>query len=238
MASARQIAANRRNGAKGGPKTPEGRAAVRFNALRHGLAANSVILPEEDSAEFEELHALLKHDLAPANPMEDALADQIIVSYWRILRARGIERAMLTHHRQTRQHLDPDAAVVQAFIKKDKAGISFQSYFRYDSKIERAYYTALDSLYRRQSLRMKQNRDREGAKLSENGIRSVPSIQKKISVGQASPAGHEDSLSRTPLPHQRTRSEPRRCRHRHVDRLPHRTAKMPIRRGVAFPDYF
>lgn len=43
MASPRQLAANKRNGAKGrGPLSQQGKARSRMNALRHGLAAASI----------------------------------------------------------------------------------------------------------------------------------------------------------------------------------------------------
>ena len=46
MSSARQAAANRQNALKStGPKTPDGKAAVRLNALRHGLLSQEILLP-------------------------------------------------------------------------------------------------------------------------------------------------------------------------------------------------
>ena len=55
MTSDKQADANRRNARKStGPKTPEGKAAVRLNALKHGLLANDVLLPGEDESALEE----------------------------------------------------------------------------------------------------------------------------------------------------------------------------------------
>src|SRR5947209_1264628 len=58
--SRRKLAANRQNsGRSTGPRTPEGKRRVRFNALRHGLLAKEVIVPigdeQEHSAEWERL---------------------------------------------------------------------------------------------------------------------------------------------------------------------------------------
>lgn len=56
MTSDKQTQANRQNALKStGPITPEGKAAVRHNALKHGLLAQDVLVPNEDEAAFEEL---------------------------------------------------------------------------------------------------------------------------------------------------------------------------------------
>ena len=56
MATQQQIDANRRNAQKStGPTTPEGRAAVRHNALKHGLTAEILIPSMEDQPEFDRL---------------------------------------------------------------------------------------------------------------------------------------------------------------------------------------
>ena len=49
MTSDKKADANSRNALKStGPKTPEGKAAVRLNALKHGLLSQAVLLPGED----------------------------------------------------------------------------------------------------------------------------------------------------------------------------------------------
>jgi len=61
-----KINANQANAAKStGPKTPEGKAASRMNATKHGLTAESVVLLNEDREEFAEFRRDLMASLQP-----------------------------------------------------------------------------------------------------------------------------------------------------------------------------
>lgn len=56
MTSDKQAQANRRNALKStGPKTPEGKAAVRHNATKHGLLSRETLLPGEDEEALQAL---------------------------------------------------------------------------------------------------------------------------------------------------------------------------------------
>jgi hypothetical protein len=68
MATLKQFEANRRNAQKStGPQTPEGKAAVSMNALRHGLRARTVVLPGKNREEFTQLATISKSNGIP-NP--------------------------------------------------------------------------------------------------------------------------------------------------------------------------
>src|ERR1700692_4499547 len=93
MISERQLEANRRHAAKShGPITPEGRAAVRMNALRHGLTAAEIILPTtEDKLEFEQFQAAFVEECQPVGPIEQVLVEDIVANRWRMNRVRKME---------------------------------------------------------------------------------------------------------------------------------------------------
>ena len=56
MASAKQVAANRRNASlPRGPLSAEASAAIRENAVKHGLTAKHVVMQHEDEADYQEL---------------------------------------------------------------------------------------------------------------------------------------------------------------------------------------
>jgi hypothetical protein len=87
MATINQIRANRRNAQRStGPTTPEGKDAVRFNALVHGLRAESPLIPGEDRAKFDAHLQLLCEAWHPQDEMEKSLVEQIAVAQWKLVR--------------------------------------------------------------------------------------------------------------------------------------------------------
>jgi hypothetical protein len=92
MSSAKKAEANRQNALKStGPKTPEGKAAVRLNAVKHGLLSEQVLLPGEDEAALKELSEHLRAELQPVGYMESLLVERIIATHWRLLRLGRVE---------------------------------------------------------------------------------------------------------------------------------------------------
>jgi hypothetical protein len=97
MTSDKQIQANRRNAQRStGPKTPQGKAAVRMNARTHGLRSQEVLLPTENEAAFTELSAHLRAELQPVGENESLLVDRIIAAHWRLRRLGRVEAGIFT----------------------------------------------------------------------------------------------------------------------------------------------
>src|SRR4051794_16422397 len=92
VTSDKQARANRQNALKStGPKTPEGKAATRLNALKHGLLSRETLLPGEDEEALRELGERLRDELQPVGELENLLVDRIIASYWRLSRLGRVE---------------------------------------------------------------------------------------------------------------------------------------------------
>ena len=88
-----------KNAKKGGVKTEEGKAIVKYNALRHGLLAREVVITVGDGAENpEKFNALLEDlrmQLVPAGTLEEMLVEKIAVAYWRLRRAYRYEVGLI-----------------------------------------------------------------------------------------------------------------------------------------------
>jgi len=95
MATLKQFEANRRNAQKStGPKTPEGKAAISMNALRHGLRARTVVLPGENREEFNQLCDDLQVEWNPQSRTEHFYLEQMAVSQWKLTRMEVGEAAI------------------------------------------------------------------------------------------------------------------------------------------------
>jgi hypothetical protein len=95
MSSLKQIEANRRNARKStGPITPEGKRRSRCNALRHGLASETVIAGLEDAEDYEAFQAAVIADYDAETAVERELVLRLASVLWRLRRATGIETAL------------------------------------------------------------------------------------------------------------------------------------------------
>ena len=91
MTSHARILANRLNARKStGPRSPEGKAVVARNPIKHGLLARQDVISSESQAEFDLYRTLILADLAPATPMESMLAERIVTLSWRLRRTARI----------------------------------------------------------------------------------------------------------------------------------------------------
>jgi hypothetical protein len=95
MSSLKQVEANRRNALKStGPVTLEGKARSRFNALRHGLTAETVIAGLEDAEDYQAFEAAITADYEAETAVERELILRLASILWRLRRATGIETSL------------------------------------------------------------------------------------------------------------------------------------------------
>jgi hypothetical protein len=92
VVSKKQQAANRRNAQHStGPKTPEGKAAVRFNALTWSLRARSLMLPGDNPADYQQLWDELADEWQPQTRSERYYLEQMCISQWLLTRTAESE---------------------------------------------------------------------------------------------------------------------------------------------------
>ena len=95
MSSLKQIEANRRNALKStGPTTRGGKERSRCNALRHGLAAETVIAGLEDAEDYQAFEVAVTRDYDAETAVERELVLRLASVLWRLRRATGIETAL------------------------------------------------------------------------------------------------------------------------------------------------
>ena len=133
--SQKQLEANRENAKLGGVKSEEGKAISRFNAIKHGLLSEKVLMENESMEKLEELWQKLRKDFKPQSEIELLLVDRIVTGFWRLSRLLALEE------KSTRNDFGGG-------LGKDA-----DLFFRYETMLERSIYKALHELQRLQAVR-------------------------------------------------------------------------------------
>ena len=144
MATPAQIAANRRNSLLStGPRSEEGKAVSRFNALKTGIQAYSQIIPGEDPAALEELADGYHLQFRPATPVERFLVDILANADWQLRRLYTVEARLWEL-----SLADGASGLGEAYQHNLPA---FTRLYRRIEAVERSFYRALNELQRLQS---------------------------------------------------------------------------------------
>ena len=189
MATLKQFEANRRNAQKStGPKTPEGKAAVSMNALRHGLRARTVVLPGENREEFNQLCDDLEVEWHPQSRTEQFYVEQMAVSQWKLTRMEVGEVAIFEDVAATTTKLPLLDRLWQA-----------------ECRLERSYARAQRELERLQASRRQPDPEPEEAPAeapaAASPITSEPQPTQNAQSASASPRVEPTSEIRNPPSH-------------------------------------
>ena len=164
LISDKQHEANCKNAQQSsGPKTPEGKAAVRLNALTHGLRARTMILSYEKAEEYDYLWCQLVAEWRPETPTELLYLETAATSQWLLARVTRSERNIFED-----LHVEPEEKYYRqlALVVKQR------------TQLERSFRTAIQDLKTAQ----KERRAQPQAQPVQASAKAV-----KIPAGQPAP---------------------------------------------------
>jgi len=156
MATQLQIEANRRNAQLStGPKTAQGRAVSRMNALKHGLTAKHIVVFDEAAEDFERFHHEIVVALGPKGAIEGQLAERVALCAWRLRRVYRIETRLFSKGRTSWSNGKPETTsdIDLVFLRLTGQGDELSKLTRYERSLERSLQRALYALERRQMQR-------------------------------------------------------------------------------------
>ncbi len=127
-----------------GPRTEEGKAASRLNALRHGADARLSVIPGEDPAELEALARDYHAQFRPASPEQIFLVETLIQSDWLRRRYMCLEAAITN---QALAEMEPCENPLGAlYLSNSPAARAIERVRRHYEAAQRAWLTAFKHL--------------------------------------------------------------------------------------------
>ena len=160
LISQKQQEANRNNAQHStGPKTPEGKAAIRFNALTYGLRTRATMITGENAADYSQLWDELEADWQPQTRTERCYLETMVTSQWLLKRVAESEQKIYLHIAFGEQQFK-----MLAYVAKQRA------------QLERSFRTAIADMKQSQKeRRASQPRPAQNPQPPAQGERSSPS---------------------------------------------------------------
>ena len=107
MTSKAKVASNRANSKLSTGPSEGAKARTRLNGVKHGLRAETMILPGEDPLELDALRETWVNSLRPRDDAEDELVSGVVKSFWFSRRA---DRAVFEHLKARIEQAEKQAA--------------------------------------------------------------------------------------------------------------------------------
>jgi hypothetical protein len=156
MVTEKQLVANRENGKKGGPKTAEGKANIRLNALKQGLFAKDLVLDDEERKVLKEIWQRMLVELEPQSIVEEMLIEFMASSFWRRQMAIRLETDYLNEQffKITMALENGDLDAFSKFVNGELGNQKgWQNVLRYQTSFENKFFKSLHELERLQMAR-------------------------------------------------------------------------------------
>jgi hypothetical protein len=161
MPTRKQIDANRVNSQLStGPRTEQGKAISRMNALKTGIDARNEVASGEDTASLAALAAEYDHEWQPIGLIERVLVDILIRDDWFLRRYRFLAADLVNHTASVAYESKRGADFGAGFAANTE---SFQRLHRHTIETERSFFTHLGELERRQAVRRQHQPDVDSA---------------------------------------------------------------------------
>jgi hypothetical protein len=147
MATQAQIDANRLNAQKStGPRTPEGKAKSRRNAVKLGLSASAVMISGEDSREMAEIGQDYYRLCPPVNAVQRFHFENVVYCDWMIRRCRRIEAELMNHLMAKDRSVPWEVEAGVAFLRDAAGANALYKLHRRMASLEKSYYRSLREL--------------------------------------------------------------------------------------------
>jgi len=129
-----------------GPRTTAGKAASRYNALKHGIFATTQIMFDEKAEDLAELAAEYHEHHSPADPDQRFLVDTLVNNEWRLRRLRRVEAELWGHATTAFLENNTEAPACSSGDAFATAAPIFDRLQRVVNSCERTYHRALKEL--------------------------------------------------------------------------------------------